>query len=195
MTDPELTDRLENVLAINPNNAAEQRRLQESRKRRSPGLDSTPDAETRSHREEVVLESVMETGKAIKSQPGSRSHMPRQDAKQREIGSRNERETSMQTQSTAPRTTKQRWLSAFTRALLYVLLCTIVLLQLADLSTRIIPIFGYETMTAPCQSVGSYSPQGWRVVAAYSYSLGGAYTGYMVYNDCVLERPKPLFAR
>ena len=105
----------------------------------------------------------------------------------------------MQQKSTTSGAAKRRgllgFISAFIRILLVVLLSIVVFLQLADLLTRIAPVFGYETQIVSCESVGVYSNQGWRVVAAYSYSLGGGYTGYTVYNDCVLERPKPLFTR
>ncbi|MEO8394814.1 MAG: hypothetical protein ABI700_17600 [Chloroflexota bacterium] len=48
----------------------------------------------------------------------------------------------------------------------------------------------FETDVISCDSVKSASDEGWRVVAAYSYSTGSSTFGYTVFNDCVVERPR-----
>ncbi|MBN1875910.1 MAG: DUF4352 domain-containing protein [Anaerolineae bacterium] len=66
---------------------------------------------------------------------------------------------------------------------------SLVLLLLCILGLMLRPLFiVHETQVVDCEAMTTYTEAGWQVVAAYSYELGDAYSGYTVYNQCILER-------
>ena len=74
------------------------------------------------------------------------------------------------------------------------LFLVLILLLITNLAIGVLPFQRYETEVVYCESVASYAKQGWRVVAAYSYSTGDAYSGYTVWNECVIERPMSILS-
>jgi len=79
-------------------------------------------------------------------------------------------------------------------ALTNLLLLMLILLLIANLAVGVLPFQRHETKMVYCETIETYATQGWRVVAAYSYSTGDAYSGYTVWNECVIERPMSILS-